>query len=339
VTTRGEAAAAVREMVVAGRLSLTISTAASLGVADALASGPRRADDLAAELSCHSRTLYRLLRTLAAAGILREGPDETFELTELGEVLRADVEGSVRDQAVLYGRPDMLAAWGNLEHSIRTGDNAFSALHGEDVWSWRRARPHESTIFNRAMASISAPVGPAMAAAFDFGGVARVADIGGGNGTLMAAILARHPHLHGIVFDQPAVVTQAAPVLAAAGLADRCEVTGGDFFQEVPAADVYIMKSILHDWIDADAIRILRTIRRAAGPHSRLLLVEQVLGPPNEDLGGKLSDLHMLVMPGGEERTRDEWAALLQAGGFRLVGIRPVVEHFQLIEAAPASVS
>jgi hypothetical protein len=330
------AAAAVREMLLGVRLSQSIAVAASLGIADALAKGPRNSDDLAPELGCHPSALYRLLRTLAAAGIFREDADRRFSLTELGQALRTDVEGSVRDQAILFGRPYMLAAWGNLEHSIRSGENAFAALNGVDVWEWRREQPAESTIFNRAMASISRPVGPAVATAYDFADAATVADIGGGNGTLLAAVLAHHPRVRGIVFDQVSVVAEAGPILEAAGVADRTELVGGDFFESVPTADVYVMKAILHDWPDQDATRILRTIRRAAPETARLLVVERVLGGPNADLAGKIADLHMLVMPGGLERTAEEWRALFEAGGFGLGDIRPLVAGWQLIEGIPA---
>ena len=183
---------------------------------------------------------------------------------------------------------------------------------------------------------MSAPVGPALADGYDFSPVTTVADLGGGTGTLLAAVLARHPHLRGIVFDQPTVVGEAEPVLDRAGVRDRTALVGGSFFEDVPAADVYLMKSILHDWIDTDSIRILRTIRRAAPGTARLLVIELVLGQPNEDLPGKLMDLHMLVMPGGAERTADEWRRLFAAGGFELAGIRPLTGSWQLIEGIPA---
>ena len=330
----GDPAASLGRLLTGVRVSQSISVAASLGVPDALAAGPRRADDLAGELGANAGALYRLLRVLAAAGVLHEDDERRFSLTALGQLLRGDVAGSVREQAILFGRPEMLAAWGHLEHSIRTGENAFAARFGEDVWAWREHEPAARSQFNRGMASISAPIGPALADAYDFGSVGLVADLGGGSGSLLAAVLARHPGMRGIVFDQPSVVGEATPVLAKAGVADRCELVGGSFFESVPAADLYLMKSILHDWTDADSIRILRVIRAAAAPGVPLLLVERVVGPPNEDLAGKLMDLHMLVMPGGAERTADEWRQLLADGGFELRSIRPLAAGWQLIESA-----
>ena len=329
-----ESAAQVRRMLMGLRVAQAISTAASMGVADALANGERSSDELAGELRAHPQTLYRLLRALAAAGLLTEGRDRRFALTDLGSALRSDVPGSVREQAIVFGRPEVVAAWGNLEHSIRTGENAFTALHGEDIWSWRSTRPELQSQFNRAMASASAPVGPALAEALDVTGVKVLADIGGGNGTLLAAVLARHLGLRGIVFDQPNVVAEARPVLDAAGVRDRAEPVGGSFFESVPAADLYVMKAIIHDWADPESIAILRTIHAASPAAARLALVERVLGEPNDDLDGKVSDLHMLVMPGGMERTLAEWRALLAAGGWELHGARPLVAGWQLIESS-----
>jgi hypothetical protein len=332
-----EAAAAVRRMLMGVRLSQSISVAASLGVADLLADGARSAEDLADAIDADPATLYRLLRTLAAADLLDEGDGRTFSLTELGASLETGVPGSVRDQAILFGRPYVLEAWGNLEHSIRTGENAFTAAHGEDVWTWRAREPAEESAFNRAMASMSAPVGPALAAAYGFDGATTVADIGGGSGTLLAAVLAAHPHLRGILFDQPAVVAEAGPVFETAGVADRVEAVGGSFFERVPAADVYLIKAIIHDWPDAESVQIVRTIHDAAAPDARLLVVERILGGPNEDLDGKLMDLHMLVMPGGRERTLAEWHELLGAGGWRVIGTGPLVGGWNLIGARPAT--
>jgi hypothetical protein len=332
-----DAAAEVRRILSGMRLAQSVSVAAALGIPDALAGGPRTADEVAAAVGGDATTTYRLLRTLAAGGILREADERTFSLTDLGVALRSDVAGSVRDQAILFGKPYVLAAWGNLEHSIRTGENAFTALHGEDVWAYRARDPDEQSDFNRAMASASAPVGPALAAAFNFGEIGTVADIGGGSGTLLAAVLAAHGQLRGILFDQPAVVAEAAPILERAGVEDRTEVVGGDFFASVPAADAYVVKAILHDWSDTDSIRILRSIRTAAAPTARLLVLERVLGGPNDDLDGKLMDLHMLVMPGGLERTLEEWRDLFAAGGWDLADTRPVVGGWQLIEGTPTA--
>jgi hypothetical protein len=333
MTVAAESIAEMRRLITGVRISQSISVAASMGVPDALAGGARTAEDLAGALGADGPTLYRLLRLLAAAGVLSEDAEGRFALTDLGNVLRSDIDGSIREQAILFGRPEMLAAWGNLEHSIRTGENAFAAQHGEAVWEWRARNPEAQSQFNRGMAAISGPIGPALADAIELARGEVIADIGGGNGTLLAPVLERHPDVRGIVFDQPKVVAEAAAVLEAAGVADRAQSIGGSFFDSVPSADVYVMKSILHDWGDTDSVAILQTIRAAAAPESRLLLVERVLGGPNEDLEGKLSDLHMLVMPGGQERTLDEWRRLLAAGGWELQATKPLPAGFKLIES------
>ena len=327
---------ALGNLVFGYRLSQAVAVAASIGVADALAAGPRSAAELAAALSCDPAALYRLLRLLAASGLFEEDGERRFSLTPVGELLRSDVPGSMREPAILQGRPEVLAAYGKLEDAIRTGENAFEAQFGESVWAWRGRQPDLSSQFNRTMAAWSRMVAPPLAAAFDFGSVATVADIGGGSGTLLAGVLAVHSGLRGIVFDQPGVAVEAEPVLEAAGVGDRAEIVGGDFFVDVPAADVYVMKSILHDWDDEECVRILRTIRARATPTGRLLVVERVLGGPNEDLEGKLSDLHMLVMPGGLERTVDEWRALLARGGWVLERTESLAAGWDLLEAAPA---
>jgi hypothetical protein len=332
--TAPEPSGQLSSLLFAYRISLAASVAASLGVPDRIAAGPRTADQLASELDCDPAALYRLLRVLAAAGVLHEEGERRFTLTPMGELLRSDVAGSMREPAITQGHPEIFAAYGNLEHAVRTGENAFEARFGESVWQWRSRRPDESSQFNRSMAAWSTMVAPVLATAFDFASVETVADIGGGSGALLAGMLAKHPRLRGIVFDQPAVVAEAEPVLAAAGVRDRAELVGGDFFADVPAADVYVMKSILHDWSDDDSLRILRTIRARAASSARLLLVERIIGGPNEDLPGKLSDLHMMVIPGGLERTLEEWRELLATGGWELRTTRPLVGGWQLIESA-----
>jgi O-methyltransferase domain/Dimerisation domain len=319
------------------RLTDMIAVAARLGIPDLLARSAADAPTIATATGTHAATLYRLLRALAAAGVFHEDDEGRFTLTAAGSYLASDHPESLAGWVSLIDRASMRGAWANLEHSVRTGENSFRSLHGEDVWEWRRHEPDEAAIFNRAMASMSAGVGVAVARAFDFGGMSVVADIGGGSGSLLAAILVEYPKLRGILFDQPAVIANPEEI-ERAGVADRCEVVGGSFFDEVPgAADAYVMKAILHDWEDAECIAILRNIRARMTGTGVLLIVERVVGPPNEDLEGKLSDLHMLVMPGGRERTAAEWTALLEAGGFRLDEIRSLPVAWQLLVGSPAS--
>jgi hypothetical protein len=320
------------------RLTDMITVAARLGIPDLLARTPAGAADAATIASAtggHAPTLYRLLRTLAAAGVFHEDHDGRFSLTAAGAYLASDHPESLAGWVAVIDRPVMREAWANLEHSIRTGENSFKALNGEDVWAWRRDKPDEGAIFNRAMTSLSAGVGASVARAFDFASASVVADIAGGAGSLLAAILDAYPHLGGILFDQPAVVAHPDE-LERAGVLNRCEVVGGSFFDGVPAgAQVYLMKAILHDWDDAEATAILRNIRAVIPPDGVLLVVERVIGAPNEDLEGKLSDLHMLVMPGGRERTEAEWRVLLEDGGFTLEEVRPIPGTWQVVIGRP----
>jgi hypothetical protein len=326
--------AALRRLANGFRVSQALSVAATLGIADLLAAGPRAIDDLAAAAAVHPDALHRLLRALAAEGVFHEGDGRVFALTPLAEGLRSDAPDSIRDWAIFVGEPTNLRAWGDLLHSVRTGENAFRHVYGVDIWTYRQRHPELSARFDRAMTALSRPETAAAVAAYDFGRFNRVVDIAGGNGVFLAAILAKHPALHGVLFDQPSVAAGAALLLARARVADRCERVGGDFFEAVPpGGDVYLLKSILHDWEDDDCRRILRTVRAAMTPGTPLLIVERDLGRPNERADAKFIDLTMLVAPGGRERTADEYAALATSAGFRFVGVTPSAADTAIFEA------
>jgi hypothetical protein len=319
------------------QVSQAIHVAVVLGIADHLRDAPRSSGDLAAATGAHPQSLYRLLRALAAVGIFQEDGERRFSLTEMGHCLRSDTANSIAGWASLVGRPYYWQSWGHLLHSVRTGENAFRDLHGSDVWAYRSEHPEESVIFDRAMTALSRGVGGAIIAAYDFGSCGCIVDIGGGQGLLLADLLATRNSLHGILLDLPHVVSRAEALLRNKGVAERCQIVGGNFFEKVPAGgDLYMLKAILHDWGDEDAIRILRVCRRAAKPEGRLLVIERVLGAPNEAPDGKFSDLNMLVAPGGQERTREEFAALLATAGFTLARVIPTGTRHSLIEATPA---
>ncbi|GIJ61219.1 methyltransferase [Virgisporangium aurantiacum] len=319
------------------RISQALHVAAVLGLSDHLADGPRTAAELAAVTGCHPGSLHRLLRALATAGVYEQAADGRFACTPLGAELRA---GGLRDWAAFAGAPSMWQAWGALGHSVRTGGNAFASVHGEGVWDYRAGNPAEGAAFDLAMAALSRPVAEAAVEAYDFGALTTVADIGGGNGALLATLLTRHPRLRGHLLDQPHVVAAAPALLAAAGVADRCEVHAGDLFTAVPpGADAYVLKSILHDWPDQEALAIARVCRHAMRPDSVLLVLERVLtGPPHPatDLPAAFSDLNMLVGPGGQERTRDEYETLLREAGLHLTRVLPTTTEISIIEAVPA---
>jgi hypothetical protein len=319
------------------QVSQAIHVAATLGIADRLAEGARSSDELAAETAADPGALYRLLRALAGVGVFREEDDRRFALTELGDSLRSDAPEGIAGWARFAGGPSHWRAWGELLHSVRTGENAFRHAHGTDVWTYRAQRPEESAIFDGAMMALTRSANRALVEAYDFGRFGTIVDVGGGNGALLALLLARYPELEGVLFDQPHVVSGASDVLGAAGVADRCRVVDGSFFEGIPAGgDAYVLKAIIHDWQDEESIAILRGVRAVVPGEGALLLIERVLGPPNTDAATKLSDLNMLVSAGGRERTADEFDALLAAAGFRLVDVTPTAAGLSVIEGAPA---
>ena len=315
------------------QLSQTLHVAARLDIADRLAAGPRSSDELAADTDTDPDALYRLLRALAAVGVLHEQAGRRFELTELGEGLRSDVPGSVRGWALMIGRPMHWNTWSSLVESIRTGDNTFRLVHDTDVWAYRAQRPEELAIFDGAMTSISGVVDAAVVAAYDFGRFGEIVDVAGGRGALLAAILAKHEGVRGVLFDQPDVVANAGALLDRFG--DRCRAAGGSFFERVPhGADAYLLKAILHDWEDDECVAILQVIREAMPAHGVVLVLEQDLGGPNENAPAKLSDLNMLVNPGGRERSEEEYAALFAAAGLRYAGATASAAGVTVFEAA-----
>jgi hypothetical protein len=328
---------ALRRLVNGFQVTQAIRVAAILGIADLLADGPRTSDDLAAATDSHPGALYRLLRALAGVGVFREEADRRFALTELGACLRSDAPESVGGWAAFVGEPYQWQAWGALLHSVRTGENAFRHVHGTDSWSYRAQRPELSASFDQAMTDLSRQVSAAVLAVYDFGRFGQIVDVGGGNGAFLAAILAKYPAARGVLFDQPHVVSGANPILTAAGVADRCEIVAGSFFEAVPVeGDAYILKAILHDWEDAPSVDILRTCRRAMVDGTTLLVVERSLGQANQEPDAKFSDLNMLVGPMGQERTPAEYAALFAAAGFRFVGFHPTMVGVGVYEGIAA---
>jgi hypothetical protein len=327
---------ALKRLVDGYRVSSAISAAVSLGVPDHLGDGSRTSADLAGATGAHEPSLYRLLRALASAGVLTEDGDRRFALTELGQPLRTDHPDSLAGWAEFIARPYEWRAWAALGNSVRSGENAFASTHGMDVWTHRAQRPEEGAYFDRAMQSRLHLQAAALLDAYDFGRFRRIVDVGGGNGSLLAAILGRYEGVEGVLFDQPHVVAGAAAVLERAGAAGRCEIVAGSFFESVPAGgDAYVMSAIVHDWEDDDARRILETVRRAIPADGLLLVLERLVGGPNEDFETKFGDLTMFVIPGGRERTRDEFADLFSASGFRLRDAIPAGGHF-VIEGEPA---
>jgi hypothetical protein len=314
--------------------SKALAAAAELGVADLLRDGARSVDELAAATGTASPALYRLLRALASIGVFAEDDRRRFTLTAMGEYLRRDHPLSVDPVCRMFCADYQWRAWGALDHSVRTGGNAAVRALGTDVWEHRRHHPDDNDVFDATMRTLSRATTGAILAAHDFGRHRVIADIGGGTGALLAAVLAAHPATTGILYDQPQVVANAGPVVG--GLGDRVQVVAGDFFESVPhGADAYLLRRILHDWTDEDATAILRRVREAMEPDSLLLVVEAIVGPPNEDPRTKFLDLMMLVSAGGRERTEAEWTALLAAAGFGWERSTQATADSHVIEAVP----
>jgi hypothetical protein len=314
---RAKEAARLRVLLDGFKAAQAIHVAAELGVADCLGDGARTSEEVAGELGAEPAALYRLMHALAALGVLHEGDGGAFSLTALGALLRADAEPSLRPFARQACRPEQWAAWGQLAHAVRTGENAFRTVHGTSAWAYRERHPDAHAAFTAMVDADAFGFDQAIATSCDFSRDTQIVDVGGGRGSLLAAILAAHPGLRGVLLDRPHAVEAAATLLAARGMTDRCAVVPGDFFSAVPeGGDTYVLKFVLHDWTDEDCIRILVTCRRAMRPGARLIVAERGPGAPNDDVTAALSDLHMLVIQGGRERTTEEMATLLSRAGF-----------------------
>jgi len=314
-------------------MSQLLYVAAKLGIADLLASGEKNADELAELCDAHAPSLYRALRTLASAGVFAEDDDRRFSMTPLAEPLRSDVPGSVRGYVIMQGEPWLWNAWSLAEHSVRTGEPAFNRLHGAHIFEFLEQNPEAAAVFNAGMSGRAASADVAITRDYDFSGVRSIVDVGGGHGLMLIAVLQAWPQMRGTLLDRPAVAEGARERIAAAGLADRCQVLGGDFFDSVPAgADCYVLANVIHDWDDDAAISILRTCHAAMQPGSRILIVEAILPAGNEPHPGKIGDVQMLVITGGQERTELQFRTLLTASGFTPTRVWPTTSTVSIVE-------
>jgi hypothetical protein len=318
-------------------LSQALCLAAKLGIADLLNDGPRPAKDLAEATGTHAPSLNRVMRLLASAGVFEGQENGAFALTALGACLQEGVPGSARAMVMLFAGERIHNAWQELEYCVRTGEPVFRKRGLDDPFTDPARSPEENATFDAAMADLTRRTAVAVAAAYDFAPLRTVVDVGGGNGALLIGILQAHPHLHGMVFDQPHAAERAHKQIAASGLAARCEAVGGDFFKDVPAgADAYLLKHVIHDWNDDRAVTILKNCRRAMGENSKLLIVEGVY-PLRIDQSfasrrAVTSDVNMLVNTGGRQRSEAEFRALYDAAGFTLRRIVPTQSEVKVIE-------
>ena len=322
------------------RVSRAIAVVVGLGIPDLLAGGPRAVDDLAQATETHAGALYRVLRLLAGMDLFEETAPRQFRLTPLGHGLRTDIPGSMGAMALMHLDSAKWRSWGDLLYSVQTGEMAFPHVHSVEIFDYLRQHPDDANVFQQAMTANTARSGAAITQVYDFSGVERIIDVGGGHGLFLATILQAYPALRGVLFDQPEVVAGASAILAAAGVADRCEIVGGDFFAEIPqGGDIYLLRQIIHDWDDERATLILANCRRAMPSTGKVLVVEGVI---SEDYQQSLPvlqlDLEMLVNYGGRQRTEDEYRALFAAAGFQLGKVIPLNDpgQFSIFEALPA---
>jgi hypothetical protein len=313
-------------------LSSLVYTAAKIGLADHLANGARSASDLAGVTKTNPRAFHRFMRTLASFGILRQHDDDTFALTELGATLKRD--GGAYATVLTLGSPWAWQSFGKFQYSLETGKPAIEKVVGMGIFDYLAQHPDEASLFSETMVGIHGAEPPAVAAAYDFSSCGTIVDVGGATGNMLAHILTRHPQPKGVLFDQPHVVGDAPAFLRSRGVADRVSITEGNFFETVPeGGDAYILSHIIHDWTEAQCHTILGNCRRAMKKDAKLLIVEFVLPEGNTPHFGKLVDMVMLTLPGGEERTAQEYRTLLDAAGFTMTRVVPTASDVSVVEA------
>jgi hypothetical protein len=313
-----------------------IHVAAKLGIADIVATAPGTAEELAASTKTDAPSLQRLLRFLASVGVFSEDAAGKYQQTPLSDTLRRDHPQSVRGMAIAFGSELLWRAFGDLSATIVTGQPAFNHVFGTSFFEYLAAHPSDAALFNAAMTSVSSVELSQIVTAYDFSRFEQIVDVGGGQGALLHGILSAYPNLRGVLIDLPSVVTGAS-ALRSGAIAGRCKVVGGDFFQAVPeGADAYVMRVVIHDWNDEDALRILRNCRRAIRTQGKLLMIESVLKPSNEPDLARFNDLTMLVLaPGGKERTEEEFGNLLREAGFSLTRVITATGLTSIIESQP----
>jgi hypothetical protein len=326
--------AAMLEMITNAWAAQAITAAADLGIADVLARGPLSADDLAVAVGADADTISRLLRALIGRGVFRQHSDGRYDLTPLADTLRSDGEVSLRALARFVGAPQHREHWSHLTDAVRTGRSVIPVLHGKPIFEYLAEEKELDAIFNDAMTGSSELEIPPVIAGYDFGRYATIVDVAGGHGRLLAAILQATPHARGILFDQPHVVAGAAALLKQHQVADRVDLAEGSFFESVTdGGDAYILKHIIHDWPDDEALQILRNVRIAAGAGKHVLLVEFVIPEHGREFVGHWLDLEMLVGAGARERTAAQYEQLLNRAGFRMTRVVETASPISVVEA------
>jgi len=322
-------------------VSAALQVALKLEIADRLTGGPRPVPELAREAGVAEDGLYRVLRALASVGIFEEQSGPTGEASRvfglnLAARMLCNAPGSMRDMGLFITSPTHFRVYSELLHSVATGQPAVQKVTGMPVFEYFSGQPEYSELFNNAMTAFSAVVIPAVLQAYDFSGISVLVDVAGGHGQVLTSVLQKYPAMRGVLFDVDHVIAGAGPLLTASGVGDRVRTESGDFFKAVPAGgDAYIMKHIIHDWDDPEALTILRNIRTQlqGQPQGRVILVESVIPAGNSPDFGKLIDLEMMVMPGGRERTAAEFQSLFERAGFSQMRVVPTQAPLWVVEA------
>jgi len=332
---QGDTVAAIgtlMNMIQSFMVTQVVHAAADLRLADHLSDGARTAEEVASLESSHPATTYRLMRACVALGLLAQDADGRFSATPMGQLLRSGVAGSLRDMALTVGAPGFWQPWGRLADAVRKGETQSEAALGMKIFDYYTANPAEGAAFVSGMSALTAPVLNEAVRVIDTTGTSLAVDVGAGNGNLIRSLMRANPQLRGLVFDLPRVVEAARQEAEMEGFGDRFSVQGGDFFDSVPEADLYLMKSILHDWDDDSCVRILQNCRKAARPDARLLVIETVILHNESFLPTALMDMNMLAVANGQERDLVEYDALFAAAGWKRVAVHSMNDPHSVIE-------
>lgn len=324
---------AVWHMLDGFRITQSIYVVAKLGVADLLQDGPKHCDDLATQTGIRSDLLYRLLRALASVGIFAETESRCFKLTPRAICLQSDTVDSLRNLAILKG--DLIyPVFGQMLQSLQTGQSGFQLLHGMELYDYWQTNPEAAKILNEGITNISATENEIILGTYDFSSLGTIVDIAGGEGSLLAKILHKHPNMKGILFEQPHLIEIGKQLLTETGVIERCEFQGGNCFASVPeGGDAYLVKHVFQNWQDEQVIAVLQNCYKAMKDSAKLLVIEAVIPLGNTPFKQKFRDLSLFVFaPNGKERTEQEWKDVFKAGGFELTAIIPTELELSIIE-------
>lgn len=319
-------------------VSELIYVAAKLDLADRLKHGPRTVEELATAAEVRAPALYRVLRALASFGVFAETKGRRFKLTPLAATLQKGVPGSMYAAALMLAEEYLQDAWAELLQGLKTTEVPFFKAHGVSMFEYLEKHPEDLKVFGESMTNVSAMENAAIAAAYKFSGIRNLVDVGGGNGSLLATILKANPKMRGVLFDQPSVIARAKQhhYVTAKGIAERCALESGDFFDAVPkGGNAYMMKRTLHDWDDEHCAKILANCHAAMGEKGKVLVVDAVIAPGNAPDRGKLLDIQMFII-GGRERTKQEFAKVFRSAGLKLTRVVPTKCPLSIVEGVRA---